>query len=294
MDVLSDAIGAMRTGRPYSALSQVGTSWSRDFPAFAGARFHVVTAGGCRITRADGPTIALEPGDAVLFPHGATHTLENTAVGVSQLVCGAYQLDQARPHPLVQGLPELVHLSARAGRHANLQSSISLLRDELDGSAPGRDVVLPALLDVLLVHLIRAWFTERVGQQDTGWCVALGDEVIARSLHAIHEDPGHPWTVQSLGARAGLSRAAFARRFAALVGIPPLTYLTWWRLTSAARMLRTTDAPLAAVAERSGYGSPYAFANAFKRKYGVSAGRYRRLRRVDHRHISDWTPPETP
>ena len=84
--------------------------------------------------------------------------------------------------------------------------------------------------------------------------------------------------MESLGAHAGLSRAAFARRFTALVGQPPLTYLTWWRLTTAARLLETTDVPLSVVAQRTGYGSAYAFANAFKREYGVSAGRYRQQR----------------
>jgi AraC-like DNA-binding protein len=133
------------------------------------------------------------------------------------------------------------------------------------------------------VHLIRACLAERAGLRATGWCVALDDEVIARSLRAVHERPGDPWTVESLGAHAGLSRAAFARRFTAMVGQPPLTYLTWWRLTVAARLLQTTDVPLSTVAQRSGYGSAYAFANAFTREFGISAGRYRRQHRADRR-----------
>ena len=84
--------------------------------------------------------------------------------------------------------------------------------------------------------------------------------------------------MESLGAHAGLSRAAFARRFTAMVRRPPLTYPTWWRLTTAAHLLETTDVPLSVVAQRTGYGSAYAFANAFKREYGVSAGRYRQQR----------------
>jgi AraC-like DNA-binding protein len=82
--------------------------------------------------------------------------------------------------------------------------------------------------------------------------------------------------VADLGTRAGLSRAAFARRFAELVGQPPLAYLTWWRLSSAGRLLRETDAPLSEIAARVGYGSEFAFANAFKREYGVAPGKYRR------------------
>ncbi|MFC7589846.1 helix-turn-helix transcriptional regulator [Nonomuraea antimicrobica] len=92
----------------------------------------------------------------------------------------------------------------------------------------------------------------------------------------MHRDPSHPWSVADLGARVGLSRAAFARRFAALVGQPPLAYLTWWRLAGAGRLLRDTDAPLSEIAARVGYGSEFAFANAFKRQYGLAPGRYRR------------------
>ncbi|MFF4779158.1 helix-turn-helix transcriptional regulator [Microtetraspora fusca] len=79
------------------------------------------------------------------------------------------------------------------------------------------------------------------------------------------------------GRRAGLSRAAFSRRFTQFVGQPPLTYLTWWRLGTAARMLRDSDAALSEIAGAVGYGSEFAFANAFKRQYGMAPGKYRRL-----------------
>jgi transcriptional regulator GlxA family with amidase domain len=92
----------------------------------------------------------------------------------------------------------------------------------------------------------------------------------------MHDDPSAPWTVQSLAALSGLSRAPFARRFTALIGEPPLTYLTRWRMTTAARLLRLSDAPLSAVAGKAGYGSEFAFAKAFKREYGLAPGRYRR------------------
>ncbi|MDG4863395.1 helix-turn-helix transcriptional regulator, partial [Streptomyces sp. T-3] len=88
--------------------------------------------------------------------------------------------------------------------------------------------------------------------------------------------PARPWTVEDLGARAGLSRAAFARRFTALVGQPPLAYLTWWRMTTAGRLLREADAPLRTVAEQAGYTSEFAFAKAFKREYGMAPGQYRK------------------
>jgi AraC-like DNA-binding protein len=139
------------------------------------------------------------------------------------------------------------------------------------------DAIVPALLDVLLLYIIRAWHDEHAGRHgNTGWAGALRDPAVSAALRALHEEPARPWTVGTLGAEAGLSRAAFARRFTALVGQPPLAYLTWWRMTLAAKALREGDAPLAAVARRSGYTSEFAFAKAFKRQYGLAPGGYRR------------------
>ena len=79
-----------------------------------------------------------------------------------------------------------------------------------------------------------------------------------------------------MGALGGLSRAAFARRFATLVGRYPLAYLTWWRMTTAGCLLREEDLPLRTVAQRTGCTSEFAFATAFKQEYGVAPGQYRR------------------
>ncbi|GAB7051250.1 AraC family transcriptional regulator [Catenuloplanes indicus] len=272
MDLLSDLIGAMRVGRPTVSLAAADPSWGSGVPASDGARFYVVIAGRLHVNE---PAVTAGPGDAVLFPHGTAHTLANAGESPATFLSGEYRLDRARPHPLFQDLPGLVTLPANPERYPALHTSAGLLRDELGAHAYGRDVVVPALLDVVFVHLIRASVSESAGLRSTGWCAALADETIARSLRALHERPADPWTVASLGAQAGLSRAAFARRFTAMVGQPPLTYLTWWRLTVAARLLQTTDLPLSAIASRSGYGSAYAFANAFKREFGISAGRFR-------------------
>jgi AraC-like DNA-binding protein len=190
------------------------------------------------------------------------------------LLCGAYLLDQARIHPLLAELPDVVHLPARLGRHLALRDAIGMLAREVDaGTLPGGSGAIAALLELLLLYLLRAWHQDH--GNGAGWSAALGDPAISAALTAIHRDPGAPWTVRSLGAQTGLSRSAFAQRFAGTVGVTPQAYLTWWRMTLAARMLRDTDAPLRVVAQRSGYASEYAFAKAFKREFGTAPGRYR-------------------
>ncbi len=106
--------------------------------------------------------------------------------------------------------------------------------------------------------------------------LSRGLEYVDKSQEGIHAEPARPWTVEELGMRGGLSRSVFAQRFTTLVGESPLAYLTWWRMTIAGRLLRESDAPLSAVAQRVGYSSEFAFAKAFKRAYGLAPGRYRR------------------
>ncbi|WP_405015274.1 AraC family transcriptional regulator [Kitasatospora sp. NBC_01539] len=192
------------------------------------------------------------------------------------LLCGSYHLDRERPHPLVAGLPELIHLPARRDRHHALRAAIDMLGAELDDPRPGSDGIVGELIDLLLLYILRAWFDDQPADATAGWAAALTDPAIAPALRAIHRDPGRAWTVEALADSAGLSRAAFARRFTGLVGEPPLTYLTRWRMTTAARLLRHSDTPIAVVGERVGYGSEFAFAKAFKRAHSVPPGQYRR------------------
>lgn len=73
----------------------------------------------------------------------------------------------------------------------------------------------------------------------------------------------------------GSSRAAVARRFAELVGEPPITYLTRYRTDLGADLLRGTDLTTEAIAQRLGYANAFAFSVAFKRVRGVTPRRFR-------------------
>lgn len=306
MDVLSQAITAMRTGQPTSYRAECHAPWGRRFPSTKGAGFHVVLQGSCWLLGPDAP-VALSVGDVVFFASGRGHGLADSpdtplvdgdhvvgwgpqphvvgdagATPTTVVLCGSYQLDQARPHPLFRELPEVIHLPNRLGSHPSLRAAIDLLAAELERPQHGSDAIVPALLDTLLLYILRAWLEEQpCDGAHGGWAAALQDDAIAAVLCAIHETPERPWTVASLGTVAGLSRAAFARRFTALVGQAPLAYLTWWRMTTAARLLRQSDLSLGAVASQVGYTSEFAFAAAFKREYGTPPGRYRHAELTD-------------
>lgn len=309
MDVLSDVIAVMRTGQPRSARVAWYGPWAQRFAPMPGAAgLQVILQGPCWLIGPDGDPVQLVAGDVVFRPHGRGHTLadspstppaaldcdpadprflqryvtdtvgvpDDTGAQATVTLCGGYHLDPARTHPLLNDLPELIHLPAHLGRHPELRSTVDLLATEVARPRLGTDAIVPALLDTLLLHILRAWLDRRPAPGSTGWAAALNDPATTAALQAMHGDPARPWTVATLAAEAGLSRAPFARRFTALLGQPPLTYLTWWRMTTAARLLQESDAPLHAVATRVGYSSEFAFANAFKRRYGTAPGKYRR------------------
>jgi AraC-like DNA-binding protein len=308
VDVLSDVIAVMRTGEPRSARVTWHPPWAQRFMSVPGsAGFQLILQGSCWLVPPDADPLPLTVGDVVFLPQGSGHALADNAstpmtapacdpsdaqytqryatatVGrastapATVTLCGAYQLDPARAHPLLRDLPELIHLPARVGRRSELRAAVELLGAELERPRLGADAIIPALLDTLLLYILRTWFDEQpAGAASTGWAAALKDPPVTAALHAVHGHPARPWTVATLAAEAGLSRAPFARRFTALVGQPPLSYVTWWRMTTAARLLRDSDAPLSDIAATVGYTSEFAFANAFKREYGTAPGRYRR------------------
>ena len=309
MDVLSDAIAAVRIGQPSSERVRVDGSWCTRLAPYDGAGFHVVLEGSCWLLPDGGTAVSLGAGDAVLLAHGTGHVLADSPADAAtlqravpfeswsdgtwprrepspspspspsptpsrrtELLCGKYRLDRSRVHPLMAELPPVVHLPNRVGSNPELRSAIDLLGRELGAQQPGSGTAVPGLVDLLLVYMIRSWMA---GAATGVWPAVLGDPVAAAALRALHADPAAPWTIERLAAAAGVSRATLARRFTALVGRSPMAYLTWWRLMSAAALLRDTTDPLAAVARRVGYGTPYALSHAFHREFGTTPGRYR-------------------
>lgn len=300
MDVVSDAISAMRLGHPSSNRLRMKGSWCARLDPYDGAGFHVVLKGNAWLLPEGGTPVSLGVGDAVLLPHGTGHVIADSPMDApemappfdqltqmttkeagtrtqpghpgTEMLCGKYRLDCSRMHPLMTELPEVVHLPSQVGAHLELRAAIDLLAGELDERRPGAAIALPNLLDLLLVYMIRSWMTEATNGT---WPRVLDDPVTAAALRALHANPAAPWTLDRLAAEAGVSRPTLARRFTTLVGRPPMSYVTWWRLIRTATLLRDTTNTLTTIAEQVGYGSPYALSHAFQREFGTTPGRYR-------------------
>lgn len=176
--------------------------------------------------------------------------------GAADVVSGTYDLKGAVARRLAAVLPDVLVAPGR-DECAAFYGSV--------GSEPG--VVADRLLDWLMVCGLREWFDREHG---TGWHAALADDVAGPALRAMHSDPARPWTLALLAREAQVSRTTLANRFSRLVGTPPLTYLTEWRMALAADLLATSTSTVASVAHQVGYADAFGFSAAFKRVHGVS------------------------
>jgi AraC-like DNA-binding protein len=202
-----------------------------------------------------------------LMQHFGVRTWGNDPDGETVMLTGTYPLEGEVSGRLLRALPPL--LTLRGDR-----SLIALLAAEIVKDEPGQEAVLDRLLDLLLIATLRAWFAR---DDAPGWYRAYSDPIVGPALRALHDEPAHPWTVAEMARRAGVSRAALARRFNELVGEPPMSFLTGWRIALAADLLLEPGATIGSVAAQVGYGSPFALSTAFKRVRGVSPRQFRAI-----------------
>ncbi|MEV5001619.1 AraC family transcriptional regulator [Nocardioides sp. LML1-1-1.1] len=241
-----------------------------------------VIRGGPVYTVADHPAtrpgITIARGNTCLDPDGAllgqrmalgVRTWGNSHDGSDVLLVGTWEAETEAGRPLLAALPGLIV------QRRSTSPLLDVLAAEITRDEPGQEVVVDRLLDLVLVTVLRDWLAreERVTRG-----LAANDPVVGEALRLMHHHPEHGWTIASLAAEAGVSRAALARRFGELVGEPPMTYLTHWRLALAADLLVASDDAIEVVARQVGYGSGFALSAAFKRVRGVSPQQHRRAR----------------
>lgn len=258
------------------AVSLRGPLWvvpQDDEPVLLDPMDVAVLSGGTPYVIADGPDT--EPG-VVIGPGGRCTTVDGQdthatqGAGSTVLLNGLYTVDRGVPGQLLAALPALAVV--RAGQGPCPVSPEAF--EDVTRPEPGRQVMLDRMLDLMLITALRSWFT-RPGAQVPAWYRAHGDPLVGSALRLLTADPAHPWTVEALAARTGVSRAALARRFTALVGQPPMTYLREHRLALAADLLREPGATVGAVAGKVGFSSAFALSATFKKVRGISPSEHR-------------------
>ena len=204
------------------------------------------------------------------WPKGGVVTWQGG--GECLLLSALFTFASEHSNVLLEVLPSLLLLDNSVDCTALqwcLQRMMAVLRDPQPGS------VLQAeyLAQLMLLEILRLHATEGLIPQ-IGWLSALADSQLGAAITAMHQAPGHRWTVQQLAQRARMSRSAFAERFKRKAGTSVMGYLVRWRMLLAADRLVTSSDSVASVALSLGYESESAFGFAFEREMGCSPRQY--------------------
>jgi AraC-like DNA-binding protein len=271
--------------------------------------YHLVTEGTCEVALAGETPRSAQAGDLIIIPSGEKHALGSDLSrpradgarlvvqrspdeapqvrhggggAVTRMVCGYLACESTLFNTVLGALPRLMIVPMRDTPGGQwLMSSIHFSLAECATPKAGAGTVLAKLSELMFVEAIRRHI-ENLPPEQQGWLAGLRDRFVGKALALMHSKPAHGWSVDELASHIGLSRSALAERFGALIGCPPMQYLTRWRLQLAADLLRTSRRPLAAIAAEVGYDSEAAFSRAFKRELGTAPAVWRRA------------PPERP
>jgi AraC-like DNA-binding protein len=302
MDPLAAIITLLRPKAVLSKLISGAGSWGVRYQEFGHPSFALVLNGSCWLAIEGGSPAQLQTGDFVFLPRTPGFTLssdlETEPVLVSPdtsehvsivkhgdetgepsvlLQGGYFAFDPVNAPMLLDQLPGLIHIRSSDAGIDSISQIIKLIDKEARGVGAGRYLILERLVEVMLLEALRsADNTTGAELQKAGFLAGLRDPAIAAALRAMHADVSRNWSVKELGRRAGMSRSAFADRFAKTVGITPIEYLLQLRMALAKDMLRREKRPLTEVAEVIGYRSTSAFSTAFSRHAGISPSAFAR------------------
>lgn len=294
IDPLSQLMTLLRPKTVFAKGISGAGRWAVRYSEFGQPSFCTVIEGSCRLLVDGEDAVTLEAGDFVLLPATPGFTIsgfepvqprfvdpkleaapiEEVRHGEQEgepdvrLLGGYFTFDSPDAGLLVSLLPAVVHLRGAE----RLSTLVRLVREEATGLAPGRDLILARLVEILLIQALRSAQNEN---SPAGMLRGLAEPRVAMALRQIHGAPERPWTLADLAKEAALSRSAFFDRFTRAVGATPMEYLLAWRMALAKDLLRERTG-LATVAERVGYSSPSTFSTAFARHVGQPPARYAR------------------
>ncbi|WP_374305599.1 AraC family transcriptional regulator [Ferrovibrio sp.] len=300
MDALSGLAPLLRVRPELQEFCRFGGSWQSSHAPTAGntAQFHIVTRGGCVIDLAGQKSLPLRAGNILLLPHGDRHVVRARKQGSSlsqistsfqntvrlketagetvdtELVCGLLHFENTSRNMILATLPEtiVINLEAKSALPF-LHEMVCAIRDELDAGRPGPLAIASDLASALFTMLLRNHIEGQPSAQ--GMLALLSQPTTGRVVSALIQDPMAEWTLDSLAAHGGTSRATLVRAFRRNGGMAPLEFLTELRLGLAAKKLRNTTEPIARIAAGIGYQSEGAFSRAFLRQFGVRPGQLR-------------------
>jgi AraC-like DNA-binding protein len=302
MDPLSDVLSLLKPRSYVSAGFDAGGDWSLRFSNQQPfIKCYAVVSGQCWLS-VDGvaDAVRLKSGDCFVLPSGRPFRLASDMAlapvdagtifppareggivsynggGDFFLVGSRFAVTGNHARMLLGMLPPIVHIR-RETDQAALRWSVERMMLELHERQPGSSLIAQHLAHMMLVQALRLHLAD-AAEGSIGWFFALSDKQLSAAINAIHADPAHRWTLQTLAERACMSRSTFAEKFKEKVGETPMEYVTRWRMLLAADRLTNSSDPISIIALSLGYESESAFSTAFKRVMGCSPRQYGRGR----------------
>lgn len=306
MHPFDSVLSAMQIESSLFVRMRAHAPWAISFDSGAQARLVVIAKGRGWFTHVGRPPVVVQEGDCLIIKQGvmgilgdapdriavpcwqiADHvTGETVAFGGGGEACEFFStlftFDHAAGEPLSALLPGVVHVTMPESDAGRMVSILEQIGAEEAQASLGGSYVVGRLLDVLFIQAIRIWASYE-GNMPEGWLAGLTHRQLSQTLHRIHADLVHPWTLEQLARDAGMSRSTFAALFKSVVGVPPMAYIATWRIYQA-KLILAAGHSIAAAAEQTGYGSEVALSRAFKAATGTSPGQWRRERRTSSRH----------
>ncbi len=287
MDMLSEILSSARWKGDLLTRKAIHRPWGLRFPCDKSAGFHVVSQGSCFV-KMPRQSFHMQAGDILFIAKGATHDL-SSAPGekivdirkfseqahkskpagkpLTTFVSIRYEVPEEPMHPFLIELPEAIFIRAHEiPAHHTLHTLLVLISQEIDAGI-GSDLILQKLADILLYQVLR-YYMEKNPPTSPGWQSALLDEKIRFALEQMHRNPERAWTLESLAATVGVSRASLAARFKDALGATPMHYLAGLRIEKGRTLVREQGATLEQVARAVGYSSAFAYSKAYKRVRG--------------------------
>lgn len=261
------------------------------------AAFHLVRKGSFELQTQDetlqvnnGEVVICTGGNSHLMVKGQTETitpfeqlLDKTSNNDNQqdknttaLICGVFLLGNVSNNPLINALPEVIHVDVSGHRGGKtLQLLANLLITQLEKPENANNFMTARILEMLCVEAIKD-YVQSQSSSKACWFSGLSDPKIGAALNQIHDHPGAPISVDYLAKGVGMSGSRFASRFREKIGMSPMNYVTRWRMNIASRLLIETKLTTETIARKVGYESPPAFSRAFNRQYNKPPARWRR------------------
>lgn len=232
---------------------------------------HVIRSGALRALHAGHSDVIVREPTLLFYPRPLDHRLDIEEAVVADVLCASVRYDAGLENAITQSLPAVVIISFSAVKHIDM--TLKTLFAEAEEANPGRQVMLDRLCDILLIHIVR--FAIQQNLVTRGVLAGLAHPRLARLMGDLLANSRQAWSLDTMAARANLSRNGFANEFRTVVGRTPAEFLTSVRIAQAQRLLRN-GRPVALVAEEAGYNSQPAFSRAFIRTLGVSPSAWQR------------------